>query len=358
MIIGSQEMKKILVVNLGGMGDNFLSLPALKALRRLYPQSYIAVLTISRAREVLSGVDFINEIVTIDLDHRGSGVLQGLIRWKFFYGLLMNLRKENFDMAINMRTLVSSWSAIKMSLIFLLVNAKYKVGRDTIGRGFFLNVKVPESYPGTKHDMEYDLDIVRALGASTEDAGLEFDISKEDTEFADNLLRSRGIKPGDILIGISPGAPLPSRRWPLENFMEVAKILSERGCKIIIMGNRDESYIKDDLEKAGGRGLILIFGETNIRQFAALIKRCVIYLVNDTGAMHIAASLGVNMVAMIGPGDIENYDSRKVSANASVFYKKTDCSPCEKRSCDSLKCLKAIKPQEVTDKCLEILRKI
>ncbi len=357
MVINSEEIKKVLVVNLGGMGDNFLSIPALKALRLLYPKAYIAVLTVSRSREVLSGGGFINEIIVSDLDYKRGGASFGLRRWKSFYDILMNLRKDNFDMVINMRTLMSSWSAIKMALILFLIGAKYNVGRDTMGRGFFLNVKIPESYPGRKHDMEYDLDIVRSLGASTENSRLEFDISKGDAEFAENLLRSRGIKPGDIIAGISPGASFPSRRWPLENFIEVGKILFDAGYKVIIVGAHDEGYLKDELEKAGGCGFILIVGETNIRQLAALIKRCAIYLVNDTGAMHIAASTGVNMVAIIGPGDIENYNPRKVSANAVVFYKKTACSPCEKTFCNSLKCLRAIKPQEVVDKCLEMLRR-
>ena len=359
MTINPEEIKRVLVVNLGGMGDNLLSIPALRALRPLYPKAYIAVLTLSRSREVLSGRDFINEIVVSDLDYKGPGALGGLTRWKSFYGLLMNLRKDNFDMIINMRTLVSPWSSIKMALIFFLIGAKYNVGRDTMGRGFFLNVKIPESYPGRKHDMEYDLDIVRSLGASTENARLEFDISKRDAEFADNLLRSRGIRPGDIIAGISPGALFPSRRWPLENFIEVGKTLLDAGYKVIIMGTRDEGYFKDEFEKsARGSDFISIVGETNMRQFAALIKRCAVYLVNDTGAMHMAASTSVNMIAIIGPGDIENYDPRKVSANAAVFYKKTVCSPCEKIFCSSLECLRVIKPQEVADKCLEMLRRI
>ena len=120
------------------------------------------------------------------------------------------------------------------------------------------------------------------------------------------------------------------------------------------MGARDEGYIKDELQLMGSPNFLSTIGETDLGQFAALIKRCAIHIANDTGAMHIAAAVGTHVVAILGPGSIENYDPRKVSENATVFYKKVDCSPCEKVYCDSRICLRVINPREVADKCMEI----
>lgn len=346
MNIRPDRINKVLVINLGGIGDCLLSMPSLKALRRLYPNAHLAVLTLSRSRDVLNRADFLNEIIPIDL--RGKG-------WSRLCRLLIDLRRKRFDMIINMRTMVSFRSAVKMAFIFWFIGSKYRVGRDTGKKGFFLNVKVPENYPGIKHEMEYNLDIIRILGGKTDDAKLEFHIKKEDMEFADNFLRSRGVQPGDALIGISPGAPHPSRRWPLENFIEVGNILSKAGCKILVMGARDEGYIKDELQRTGSPDFLSTIGEIDLGQFAAFIKRCDIQIANDTGAMHIAAAVGTHVVAILGPGSIENYDPRKMSCKATVFYKKVDCAPCEKAHCDSLICLRGISPKEVAGKCLEIL---
>ena len=146
------DIKRILVINLGGIGDCLLSTPALKMLRRLYPRAYITFFTVPRACEILEGADFINEVIAPDLDSKYYKGFSGIRRWRCFYKLLVSLRRKRFDMTINMRTIASLSGAIKMAGIFFVINSPYRVGRDTERRGFFLNVKLPEKYIGEKHN--------------------------------------------------------------------------------------------------------------------------------------------------------------------------------------------------------------
>ena len=337
------EIKQILIVNLGGIGDLLLSMPALRAIRRQYPDAHIALLTIPRSIEIVKRSSYINEVFTYET---------GL---KKFLDLILSLRRKSFDMVINMRTLASFRGTLKIWLLFLVLGAKYRVGRDTEGRGFFLNMKVPESYIGKKHDLEYNLDIAKILGAVADDKSLEFNLTNEELEFADNFLKSRAMHDNDILIGIAPGAPWPAKRWPLKNFAELIDRLSKLGYKAVIMGSREEEYLRGELRKIEGLNYISAVGETNIGQFAALMKRCSLQVTNDTGAMHIAVAVGTPVVAIFGPSHLETFDPRKISKNTAVLYKKVDCSPCEKVHCGSKKCLESITPEEAVKACLELL---
>lgn len=344
--ISQKEIKRILVVNLGGIGDILLSTPALKALRRLYPNTHIALLTIPRSRGIVGRLSYINEIFVYETG------------WKKSLGLIFALRRRKFDMMINMRTLATLGGTIKIWLLFFMLRPKYKVGRDTKGKGFFLNVKVPETYIGTKHDIEYNMDIIKMLGGSAEDKKVELNLTKEDMEFADNFLKSHAVQDSDIIVGISPGAPWPTKRWPLENFAKVIDFLSKSGYKIIIMGSKEEKYLEDKFKQVKGLDYISAIGETDIGQFAALIKKCAIHITNDTGAMHIAIAVGTPVVAIFGPSHIERFDPRNISDRAVVLYKRVECSPCNKKICDSMKCLKSILPEEVIEASLKLLKSI
>ena len=124
-LIPQEEVKAILVINLGGIGDILLATPALRALRGLYPKAFIALLTIPRSVAIAEDLPYIDKIFNIQLS------LKEDLR------LFVSLRKMGFDMLINMRTLASWPGALKMATLFSLVGARYRVGRDTERRGFF-----------------------------------------------------------------------------------------------------------------------------------------------------------------------------------------------------------------------------
>ena len=178
-----KEACKILIVNLGGIGDVLLSMPALRALRKLYPNAHIAFLGVPRTCELAMFFCLFDETMSFaayDERYRRFSFKRMMETLK----LLFFLRRQQFDMIINMRTLVSWMSAFKMALIFSFIGAKYRVGRDTAGRGFFLNIKIRETAFGEKHEMEYDLDTVAALGADVSDREIHLDIERFDTESA------------------------------------------------------------------------------------------------------------------------------------------------------------------------------
>lgn len=346
-------MEYILIINLGGIGDILLSIPAMRALRDLYPQAEISMLVTSRVYEIAERLSYIDKVFTFNIRYGGSFSFNNTLK---NFKALFALRKKRFDIAINMRTLFSNRSAKKIKFLLDIIKPKTRVGRDTEGKGYFFDVKIPETKKGQKYEMEYDIDTVKALGAEVIDKNIDFEIDEESIEKVNKILEKEDMSKNAILIGIHPGG-MPSRRWPIENFSCVIdevhkKILS----KFLITGGREELSLAKKLMKITNAKIINLSGKLNIIELSALIKRCNLFISNDTGPMHIAAILRTPLVAIFGPGDITRFDPRNISNKTVVLYKNAECAPCEKVECKNLKCLKVISPKEVTEATLTLLK--
>lgn len=343
----------VLVINLGGIGDVLLSIPALKALRELYSGAEISMLVTPSVSEVLKKSPYVDSIYTFFLQY-GGAVPIGKI---FHNGLtLLSLRRKHVDLAINMRTISSPKSARKIRFLLRMINPGKTVGRDTEGRGSFFDIRIPETYLGQRHEMQYDIETVKALGAEVHDKKIELEIPDDSVKKVDALLSEhRTLKKG-ILIGIHPGG-MNSRRWPAENFLKVMDEISKRtDCIFVVTGGCHEAGLAQRLKDNAEAEIVNLAGRLAITELFELIKRCDLYISNDTGPLHIAAILHTPLVAILGPGDIERYNPTHISERTAVIYKKSHCAPCAKVECSTMKCLSWITPDMVIDAGLGLLR--
>ncbi|MFA6216182.1 MAG: glycosyltransferase family 9 protein [Candidatus Omnitrophota bacterium] len=335
------DIKKILVINLGGIGDLLLSLPALEALKWKYPQSRYDILLTERASELLQGRALFDTFYFYK---------KGLFKQLRLFFLL---RQNRYDLVINMRTMVSWVSALKMFCVFRLINPRISAGRNTQNRGWFFNIKIPEFWPGEKCEMEYDIEMAAALGAPVPERSLHISIAQESYLAVSVFLEQGGIKANDRVIGIHPGGE-PSRRWPVESFSQVIAVLNKSGdFKFVITGSLEESSIAQKLASVPGAVVINAAGKLNLNELTALIARCSLYISNDTGPMHIAAVLKTPLVALFGPGSLCRFDPRNIFPQAVVLYQKAACAPCNKMTCHTMRCLKVISPDAVVQAALK-----
>lgn len=345
-------VKNILIINLGGMGDLLLSTPALRALRELYPDSFISALVTQAGYEIAKGLSYLNDVRIFYMD---SGGKISFTKIPENLRTLLLLRKRRFDLAVNMRTLVSKTGAFKIKLLLNMINPRIMAGRNTGGRGSFFDIKIAEAYTGEKYEMDYDIETVEALGAKVSDRKIDFEVGEEAANKVKQMLEEHRIYPGGVLLGIHLGGR-PSRRWPVENFSELIKNVSAKiRCRFVITGEYRDSGLRDKLTKMAGIETINMTGRLNIKELGALIKICSVYISNDTGPMHMAAVLKTPLVAIFGPGCFVRFDPRNISDKTFILYKKADCAPCDRITCCSMKCLKSISPQEVAEAAFSLL---
>ncbi|MCM8780994.1 MAG: glycosyltransferase family 9 protein [Candidatus Omnitrophica bacterium] len=346
--ISSLEPKKILIVDLGGIGDIVLSIPALKALRRRFNQAVICMLVVRRVCDLVESFSYIDEVYTLYKDKRHI---------LFDLTTLHLLRKKNFDLAINMRTIVSKAGAKKIKFILDIINPRLRVGRDTDSLGYFFDIKIPETYLAKKHEMDYHIDTALALGVEVKDRSITLDIPQEASLRLKDVLAGYSITDNDTVVGIHPGG-MPSRRWPIERFAEAMQQLHRNlNCKFVVTGSKSEISLVNRLIEISRISVLNMAGKSNLKELIALIKYCDVFISNDTGPMHIAAALKIPLVAILGAGDFVRYNPRSISDKTVVLYKKRECSPCERFRCKTLDCLKSITPAEVVGAVSSLLKK-
>lgn len=151
--------------------------------------------------------------------------------------------------------------------------------------------------------------------------------SKENTEFAENILKAE--YNGKKIIGIAvgggenPGQEMHIKRWPKENYIKLIKTLKKNHFILLFGGNSDEE-LSDDIVFAVGNGIMSVAGKTTIQQSIALMKKCSLFITHDCGALCLASTVNIPLIALFGPTDPKRFAPK----NAVVIKSKTKCSPC------------------------------
>ena len=335
--IDKSKIHRILIRATNWVGDAVMSMPAFEAVRENFPKSHIAVLARPWVAPLYESHLAANEVIPYT---RGYGYRKDFSEFLRVIRLVRSLR---FEMAVLFQ------NAIEAALIARLAGIKIRIGYNTDGRGFLLSHSVVRGKEGLKlHQVEYYLTVLRALGwdAPTKDPGLR--ASPQSVTRARSLLSSRGIQDQDLVVGLSPGAAYgPAKRWPVERFAAIGdRAIRDWGAKVVVIGTEKEKAIGETLISATAPGALNLCGMTGLGDALALIKRCRLFVSNDSGLMHVAAALKVPTVAIFGSTDSVATGPR--GKNARVVKQDLECSPCLKPECSSgYRCLLAVQPEDV-----------
>ena len=281
--------KKILIVNLAGLGDIILSSLSLKAVRQKFSDSKICLLTFRSSESAVINCPYLDKILYVEKNLTLSTIKTLLV-----------LRDYHFDVAINLYNIHSWAGAFKMWLLFLLVGAAQTYGRNTEGRGFFYDVQHKEEYPFKEHDTEVMLKTVEMLtGKADLVKDLELWVPEAQDEIAD-FFRKNGIQQEDKIICIHPGAVRKSHRWHWRYFADLSDQLAKSGFKIILTGNENEKRLVRRISSKMSQAAIVASGELSLGAFVGLLKKVRLFITNDTAPVHIANCLHIPMVVLSG----------------------------------------------------------
>lgn len=312
--------KKILVLRYRFIGDTILTVPFLRNLRRAEPDAYIAWVVAPGSAEVVQGIPYVDELlfwdpVTIHADSRGTHKTVG-DKLKF----IRELRARRFDKVYVLKRSFGS------ALIGYLSGAGKRIGFATEGRSFLLTTAVP--YRRDRHEVQNFLDVLRADGVPVTDDHLEAWLTAEEMQFADQFFKTAGVPPEVPVIGIHPFAANPTRAWHLDNFIELARCLQERyAVRILFFGGPRDKDALPAIRAALTEPPLEAVGSSSLRQTMALLSRCRLLVCNDSGIMHLAASLKVPLVALFGPQSPVKFGPWGESCR--VISQQFPCSPCK-----------------------------
>ena len=296
-----RKAKRVLVVRLDEIGDVVMTTPLLRELRRNLPDAWITLVVKPAVYNLVELCPYVNEVLAYDCKTSGRFAEQRR-HWRALRLGWKNLWRRRFDLAILPR-----WDAdyYHGSFLTYFSGAPWRVGYSTnvseskqrlnSGLDCLLSHKLEDSDP--KHEVEHNLDVIRFLGGSVQEEQLELWLGEDDETFAEQILKSNRINPTDLLIAFGVGAGSKRRMWPIDNFVETGRWLREEyNARIIAIGGRGEESLGQEIQQELDKMALNTTGQTTLRQTAALLKRCNLYVGNDAGPMHLAAAESVPVV--------------------------------------------------------------
>jgi heptosyltransferase II len=204
---------------------------------------------------------------------------------------------------------------------------------------------------GKVHQVEYYRHLVHGFGVESIDAPPRLAVTARTARTTDGLLRDAKVTGEERLVGFAPGAAYGhAKRWPPDRVARlIVHLASTYGVVPVLVGAGDDRFTGREIESTlpTGTRLVNLIGKTTLRTLAGVIARCAAFVSNDSGAMHVAAALGVPLTAIFGPTD-ERVTAPRSQGPADVILRQVFCRPCMLRECPiDHRCMKRIEVEEV-----------
>jgi heptosyltransferase-2 len=312
-----------------------MALPALRAVRKRFPDAEIAIVGRPYVADIYRDQEICNQLISYDPKGSHAGI-------RGREGLAAQLRAQKFDVALLLQNAFdAAWLAWR-------ANVPERIGYARDGRSFLLTKAVPLPHHGEipAHEKFYYLELLRRAGwldSVQDETFIGLRVPEEKRRSADEFLYKSGARQGALRIAIGAGASYGSAKcWPPPRFAEVAnRLQSEADADVILFGTAAEASVSTAISAEMRRPPVDLTGKTAIADLPALLSQCHLFIGNDSGAMHVAAAVGLPIVGVFGPTDPEG--TFPVTPRCTIVQQKAYCTPCFLRRCPTdHRCMTAI----------------
>ncbi|CAN5351523.1 N/A [soil metagenome] len=352
------DFQNILIFRIGHLGDTVVALPALWALRRSFPSSRLTLLTnldkgnpqyVSPASVLpAKGLvdDFIAYPTNLSIPGRAAAYLQ----------LARDLRRRRFDSVVYLMPRLRSGKQIARDRMFFQLCGLF----DLRGSEFLLSNRLDLPLPGLSSRIESEsnflLRLLADIGIVAKTSETDLLITENEVSAAKHLLGVASSGPADAkFIAVGPGAKWESKMWSEDRYAAVvAELVRKYDCHPIVFGGKEDTEKGQRMIRKWGRGSNAA-GLLSVRESAAILRECTLYVGNDTGTMHLAAAMGTPCVAIFSAIDwIGKWDP--FGEHNHIFRSTFECKGCELGKCVNQKqCLELIETDEVFRACSDIM---
>lgn len=332
---------KILVSRLRFIGDIVLTTPVLEVLREKFPGARIDYLGDREGVTLLQGNPYLNEIIPYDYS---AQEVKEQIR------VASILRRKKYDVAIDL------FGNPRSAIAIFLSGAKMRIGGNFGWRRrlFTHPVAIKERMTAVAFHLKY----LAPLGIQEQYRQPKIFLKDDDVHDAEEFLGSLGVQISRPLVGLHIGATWPAKVWLTEYFARLAElVVNDLDAQVIVTyGAKDNSYLEAFLSNAKVK--FTEIKPQELRRLAAVVANCDVYISNDAAPMHISAAVGTPTIGIFGPGEPDIWFPYDKKLGHFAFHKNVPCCHrdfCELKGEDYMRCMKAIKPEEVFETVKRIL---
>jgi heptosyltransferase-2 len=331
---------KILVRATNWVGDAIMALPALGAVRGRFPDAEIVILALPHVAELYRDQQICDSFIVYDRLGPHSG-FSGRER------LATELRAQSFDVALFLQNAFdAAWLAWRAGI-------PQRIGYARDARSLLLtkSVAVPKSGEIPPHEKFYYLELLRRAGwldLLPDESFIALKVPEQNRRRAAEFLLASGARTHAVRIAVGAGASYGSAKcWPPDRFAEVLNRLKpSMDADVMLFGTAAETSVSAAIASGLRSPPIDLTGKTAIGDLPALLSQCHLFVGNDSGAMHVAAAVGLPVVAVFGPTD--PHGTAPVTPRCTIIQQKPYCSPCFLRRCPTdHRCMTAVTPYMV-----------
>lgn len=347
-----QSITKILIRAPNWVGDAVMCTPALMDIRECYPDAHITLWARSAIAELLRDHPSINEVLLYQHQSLHAGMM-GKAR------LIRELRVHQFQVAILLQ------NAFEAAFLTMCAGIPERWGYGTDGRRFLLS-KALATLPNKKslHQVRYYQSLIQQVSGYTLPRRTQLAVFDRDEEQVNHRFPQIVTRTGEYLIGLNPGSVYgSSKRWVPNRFAELTDRVvdhirqragSTATVKCVLVGGIGEESLAQTIASLMQVTPMVLSGKTTLRDLMVIIKRCALFITNDTGPMHIAAAFNVPLVAIFGSTD-PGY-SAPFGWEDAVVQDSVRCAPCFLRSCPiDHRCMTQVSVEQAFDAALRQL---
>jgi len=302
-----EDIKTVLIIKLDHVGDVILSTPVYQAIKETYPNSFLRVVVGPWAKSVLKNNPFVDEIIEYAapwLDY--NGYYESKDCNKAIHKAITKILSRQNDLVINLRDKdpYHQLFCIQFKENHLL---SFDSGDplDKFSNKFAKSKKV--------HALDKNKVLLSSIGiAVSQSPKIYFD--DHDRRKIQQLISTVNVR-----VAIFPGAGVPWKKWPRENFIKICERLNQLNISPIIIGHSSETDFSEFIDSKVK--VIDLIGKTNtIQELASLLSQCNVLLSNDSAPVHVAESVGTKCVVITKPNSLSEFGLK--SAGNIVIGKK------------------------------------
>ena len=346
------QAKNILAVRLDNLGDVLMTTPALRAIKESDPRRTITLLASDAGACAARYVPEIDEVIRYD-----APWVKSVWQSSSLGGVrcLSRLTEGRFDAAIIFT--MYSQSALPAATMTWMAGIPLRLAHVRENPYQLLTHWAKESEPDTqiRHEVRRQLDLVAAVGYTTTEDRLSFEVDANDCASAMEKLEQAGIDPGRPFIVVHPGATAPSRRYPAAHFATATHLIAAHSDhQFVVTGGVEEQQLVESVRVHAARGAVGMAGQLELGELAAVIQRAALLIANNTGPVHIAAAIGTPVVDLYALTNPQHTPWRVLSR---VLFHDVPCKYCYKSVCPEQHhaCLRRVTPEAVAQAALELL---
>lgn len=339
-------MRKILLILPNNLGDVIMTLPVIENLKKKYPDCLISFFVENGFEGGLINFKYCDNIIKFDRksihDLIKSDWIEGI---KVIENTVEKIKKENYEQIINLSQITY------ISFLMSILKGKNCIGQSFLKEGNHSINNRWTSYLyaipfARKYNCLHATDIYKRIaGVERLNKNSGICISLNEKEAVSKYLKSKKTEIKKNIAVLHPGAAYDSKRWPLENFIELGKKIVENEFTIIISGAESERDFAHYIQTQIGHDCIVTSGELSFRESIVLLSFAEFCVTSDTAVMHAAASMSKKVFALFGP--TSPVETGPYSSNSIIFCGRCEKRPCFCSKCENKKCMKSISPETV-----------